>query len=306
MDVTSDILVVSLPVALLWKVRINIWQKVGLSLSLCLSLVMVFVTVVRMAGIKLAGGVDIVWLGFWQQQECSIAVIMVSVSAFRSFFVAGAARKRSPKLPIASRKVILANNQSPMEDTSESQGLTASNAGRTSTSLSLPVQLPQIPSATLTSVRGFIQNAQSSSSRVTDSSSDTLMLSSNDGHHNICSSSDGGPLETRRDGLEKLAESQRPPFKHLSSSQTRPFGPVDTAYPDEDAERAQPSGRKQSRWSRIAPWRKPRSDGTQTGYWSILSIFRTGDARSMEQSGGYSETTDPKPNPRIPISGEDP
>ncbi|KAI9766847.1 MAG: hypothetical protein M1835_007133, partial [Candelina submexicana] len=38
--------------------------------------------------IKLAGGsVDIVWLAFWQQQESSIAVIMVSMSAFRSLFV---------------------------------------------------------------------------------------------------------------------------------------------------------------------------------------------------------------------------
>lgn len=304
MDVTSDILVVSLPVALLWKVRINVWQKVGLSLSLCLSLVMVFVTIVRMAGIKLAGVVDIVWLAFWQQQECSIAVIMVSVSAFRSFFVAGAARKRSPKLPIASRRVILANNQSPTADTSVSQGLTASNAGRMLTSLSPPIQLPQIPSATLTSVRGFIRNAQSSSSRMTDSSSDTLMLSSNDGHDNFDSSSDGDPLGTRRDGLEKLAESQRPPFKHLPSSQNRSSRPDETASPDEDAERAQSSGRKQSRWNRIARWRRPGSDGTQTGYWSILSMFRTGDASSMEQYEVYSETT--KPKPPIPIPGGNP
>ena len=283
MDVTSDILVVSLPVALLWKVRINIWQKVGLSLSLCLSLVMVFVTIVRMAGIKLEGGVDIVWLAFWQQQECSIAVIMVSVSAFRSFFVAGAARKRSPNLPIASRKLILANNQSPTVDTSDPQALTASNAGRMLTSSSFQIRLPQIPSATLTSVRGFIRNAESSSSRVTDSSSDNLMLSSNDGHDNIRSSSGGDPLRTRRDGLENLAESRRPPFKHLPSSQTRSFEPADTAYAEADAEYAQPSGRKQSRWNRIARWRRPGSDGTQTGYWSILSMFRTEDARSTEQ-----------------------
>ena len=60
MDVISDILVVSLPVALLWKVKIDIWQKMGLGLSLCLSLVMIIVAIVRIAGIKHTGIVDIV------------------------------------------------------------------------------------------------------------------------------------------------------------------------------------------------------------------------------------------------------
>ena len=274
---TSDILVVSLPVALLWDLRINRWQKVGLSLTLCLSLVMVLVAIIRTAGIKFAGTVDIIWVQFWAQQECSIAVIMVSVVAFRSFFVAGAAAKRSPRLP--SRRIIRANNHLPTADTSDSQGLTASNARRMLASLSPPIQPPQSPSATLTSVRGF--NAQSSSSRVTDSSSDTLMLASNDGHDNFGPSSDGDPLGTRRDGLEKLAESQRPPFKHWPSSQNRSSRPDETAPPDQDAERAQLSERKLSRWSRIARWRMPWSDETQTGYWSILSMFRTGDARTV-------------------------
>lgn len=248
-----------------------------MSLTLCLSLVMVLVAIIRTAGIKFAGTVDIIWVQFWAQQECSIAVIMVSVVAFRSFFVAGAAAKRSPRLP--SRRIIRANNHLPTADTSDSQGLTASNARRMLASLSPPIQPPQSPSATLTSVRGF--NAQSSSSRVTDSSSDTLMLASNDGHDNFGPSSDGDPLGTRRDGLEKLAESQRPPFKHWPSSQNRSSRPDETAPPDQDAERAQLSERKLSRWSRIARWRMPWSDETQTGYWSILSMFRTGDARTV-------------------------
>lgn len=88
MDVTSDILLISIPVTLLWGVHIKRRQKIGLGISLCLSLVMVLIAVTRMAGIKLDNGeVDIIWLGFWMQQECSIAVIMVSASAFRSFFV---------------------------------------------------------------------------------------------------------------------------------------------------------------------------------------------------------------------------
>lgn len=45
------------------------------------SCIMKIVTIVRRTG---SGSVDIVWLIFWQRQECSTATIMVFVSAFRS------------------------------------------------------------------------------------------------------------------------------------------------------------------------------------------------------------------------------
>ena len=256
-----------------------------------------------MAGIKHEGTVDIVWSTFWQQQECSVAVIMVSVSAFRSFFVA---KKRPPKLPIASRRIIRANNQSPTRDESEAIDLTESESGKTFTDSSLPVRLPRIPSPTLGNVRGFVPDAQSSKSWMAHSGSENMELSSNgtrnDDH--VPSSLDLDLRGTRREGLEKPAESQRPSFKHWPPSQIRSFRPADTDHPDADAEYAQPSGRKQSRWNRIARWRRSGSDGTQTGYWSILSMFRTGDARSTEQLEAYSETT--KPNPSIPIPGGNP
>ena len=65
-------------------------QKYGLSVMLSLSLVMAVCAITRMAGIHLGDDVvDIVWSSFWQLQECSIAVIMFSMTAFRSFFVGG-------------------------------------------------------------------------------------------------------------------------------------------------------------------------------------------------------------------------
>lgn len=98
MDITTDALVVSIPIVLLWRVRINLRQKIGLGILLCLSLVMVIIAIARMSGINLTNGaVDIVWLAFWQQQECSVAVIMISISAFRSLFVVSASKRPSPK-----------------------------------------------------------------------------------------------------------------------------------------------------------------------------------------------------------------
>lgn len=98
MDITTDALVVSIPIVLLWRVRINFRQKIGLGILLCLSLVMAIIAIARMSGINLTSkNVDIVWLAFWQQQECSVAVIMISISAFRSLFVANASKGPSPK-----------------------------------------------------------------------------------------------------------------------------------------------------------------------------------------------------------------
>lgn len=58
-------------------------QKLGLGIILSLSLVMAIVAIVRIAGIRMSGGeVDIVWLAFWQQQECSIAVSTLAITAF--------------------------------------------------------------------------------------------------------------------------------------------------------------------------------------------------------------------------------
>lgn len=283
MDVTSDILVVSLPVALLWNLRITRWQKAGLSLTLCLSLVMVLVAIIRSAGVKHAGTVDIVWLTFWKQQECSIAVIMVSVIAFRSFFVA--ATKTPPKLPIVSRRFIRAKTQSPTLGESETIDLTDCRSGKTSTGSSLPVQPPRIPSPTHTSVGGSIHDARSSSSRMADSSSENLRLSPSGVYDHVPPRPDGESRGTRREELETLEESQWSARKHGPSSQTRLIGPSDKICPDGDAEYAQPSTKKLSRWNRISRWSRRWSDETQTGYWSVLTMFRTGYARSIEQSG---------------------
>lgn len=97
MDITTDALVASIPLILLWRVRINLRQKIGLGILFSLSLVMAIIAIIRISGINLTSGVsDVVWLAFWLQQECSIAVIMISISAFRSLFVVGASNKPAP------------------------------------------------------------------------------------------------------------------------------------------------------------------------------------------------------------------
>jgi len=89
--------------------------------------------------IKVAGGninhgqVDAAWAIFWLQAEAAIAVIVVSISAFRALFVAQRASKQA----------------SPAKNTS-----TPSSVWRMRTR---PRDaLPELPSATFTGVRTFI------------------------------------------------------------------------------------------------------------------------------------------------------
>lgn len=111
---------------------------------LSLSIVMAIVAIVRMAGIRLGGGeVDIVWTSFWQQQESSIAVIMFSVTAFRSFFVAGSTPDRARLVSAYWKNKVLRRKAL---DESGEKGVG---------------DLPTIPSATLTGVRTIIRGSGS-------------------------------------------------------------------------------------------------------------------------------------------------
>ena len=80
--------VVSIPVALLWRSQIALRRKLALGAILCLSIFTVIVCIIRAVGSDISSGqVDLPWLNLWLQIEAGIAVIIVSVTAYRSLFV---------------------------------------------------------------------------------------------------------------------------------------------------------------------------------------------------------------------------
>ena len=251
MDITSDLLVLSLPVNILWKVRISVRQKIGLAFSLCLSGAMVLVTIVRMAGIKRrgSGNVDIVWVAFWQQQECSIAVLMLSVSAFRSFFVPSSARSPAPRhqgySPSEKRRRFLHRRPHPdLYDTHETN------------------RLPQIPGATLTGLTTVIEGNRQAENRPD-------LDQQFDGDHVRSPAISTTNLSLRDAELGHSTESVVLP--------TRPE--------PRNAKRTKLSGR---RWWRGLPQPETETAHTvstvRTGYWDIMSLFRTGHSESVSQS----------------------
>ena len=90
--------VISVPVILLWNVRISIRRKLALGGILCLSICTIMISIIRLAGGgAINGRLDQSWILFWYDIEAAIAIIIVSVTAFRALFVAHQAMKyRSP------------------------------------------------------------------------------------------------------------------------------------------------------------------------------------------------------------------
>ena len=82
--------VVAVPVCLLWKVKIRLSQKIILGTFLCLSVCMFALSLVRIIGGTHGGHtgpiLDFEWLTFWLVVEASVAVTVVSLTAFRSLY----------------------------------------------------------------------------------------------------------------------------------------------------------------------------------------------------------------------------
>ena len=160
-DSMAKFLVVSIPVCLLWRVNIRPAQKLGLASFLCLSLVMAVMAIVRISGlqIKLLSGdstFDSAWLNLWQQIEASIAICLVSLTAFRQLFIAS-----GPKRGRESAKAWYSSAIGKLK----SQRRTGVVDGF--------AQLPTIPSATHSSMQTLCQAGQRIDTRDTSGDEET-------------------------------------------------------------------------------------------------------------------------------------
>ena len=102
---------------------------------------MIIVTIIRVSGLhdRHAKAIDVVWEFHWQWVEACVAITMVSLTAFRSFFVQHNSRNNSPpKRPwYAGVKAIMTGRGS--EDKKEAVR-----------------EWPKIPGGTMTGMRTFI------------------------------------------------------------------------------------------------------------------------------------------------------
>jgi hypothetical protein len=85
-----------IPIRLIWQIRIRWTQKVALAFSLCLTIVVIILTIVRAVGLYHADQFDSVWEVFWQMMAAEFGLIMTSVTASRAFLVARS-NEKGPK-----------------------------------------------------------------------------------------------------------------------------------------------------------------------------------------------------------------
>ena len=86
-DIVTDAMVVSIPILLLHRTTLSLRQKASVGAVLCLSFVMIAISLVRGISAPIHGTGDEIWASFWIQLESCVATIMVSLSSFRQLFV---------------------------------------------------------------------------------------------------------------------------------------------------------------------------------------------------------------------------
>ena len=67
-----------------------------LTCSLCLTFVLVALSITRVAGLVYHGAVDMIWEVYWQSLSTELGVFLAAASTFRSFFVAQRQKKSPP------------------------------------------------------------------------------------------------------------------------------------------------------------------------------------------------------------------
>ncbi|MCJ1334605.1 hypothetical protein MMC10_011317 [Thelotrema lepadinum] len=164
LDIITDIMVVAIPICLLLKVKIRLRQKILLGCFLCLSVFMVAVCLVRAIGETIVGNtgttVDVQWNVFWAIVEACVAVIVVSLTAFRSLYGIKSQqtekkKKRYEPWLASYRRNLIYRKKTHRRD----------EFGDTIPDTQRGHSLPSIPGATLTGMRTMIRGMPATSMR---------------------------------------------------------------------------------------------------------------------------------------------
>lgn len=89
--------VLVIPLILIWQIRIRWTQKIALVLTLCLTVVMIGITIARIVGLTWEGKLDSVWETYFIVVAAEIGLTLVAVTAFRALYVSKAKNRNVQK-----------------------------------------------------------------------------------------------------------------------------------------------------------------------------------------------------------------
>lgn len=135
---------------------------------LCLSVVMAIFAIIRVAGFHYRGIEDDTWQFFWQHAEGAIAVMMASITAFRTLFVKpdNDPNITTPRSPLENFVHRITSRFRSLAQATPGEKPESSTPGRSI------LKLPKLPAPTFTGVRSFIR--QNNRSDLKSSQFDTL------------------------------------------------------------------------------------------------------------------------------------
>ena len=122
------------------KTKLHPRQKFGIASFLCLSIFMIIIAIIRISRVHAADFE--IWASFWQQFEGCIAVLMLSLTAFRTVFVQkkqSSSDQQKPSQSYLRRRLFSSSKNS------------GEAAGDAEAKLSV-----EVPGATMTGMRTFI------------------------------------------------------------------------------------------------------------------------------------------------------
>jgi len=162
LDVVGDFLILAIPIRLIWVIRIQWSQKVILSFSLCLTIVVIVLALIRASGLVTRGQasdmsqsgpiLDVVWELYWQFLSTDVGLVLTASTAVRTLFVVKSQNNESI-LPQWAKRVYRGLTSPRYWRSKRSSGGSEGPSNRSNTQ---HYDLPAIPSATMTGIRTFI------------------------------------------------------------------------------------------------------------------------------------------------------
>jgi hypothetical protein len=121
--------VIAIPIKLILKIKIAPEKKIYLTLSLCLTVILIIVTIIRASGLVNKGKLDTTWEIFWQIMSAEIGIMIATATTFRALFVAqktekGAGSKPRPMLGSTTPKTL---SRRKSQDSSYEEDIEAGN-----------------------------------------------------------------------------------------------------------------------------------------------------------------------------------
>ncbi|KAK3984616.1 hypothetical protein QBC44DRAFT_353531 [Cladorrhinum sp. PSN332] len=173
LDIVTDLMVVSLPIIILRRSRLSAATKFGLGVFLSLSIVMCIFAAVRAGGYHYNNVEDDTWAFFWMQAEGVVAIMMASLTAFRTLFIKNPLNSHDhnkenndgqpPSLASSVLRRFLNHLQTlaqavpePFEQGASSSSSSDPEAAGARSSGKKWLKLPKMPSPVFTGVRSFI------------------------------------------------------------------------------------------------------------------------------------------------------